>query len=375
MLNSAKTYFSYGLSVIPVDASKVPIGRWKPNTEQLIAPEAQDGFKQAFYGIGVVAGKVSGNLECIDIDVKYDLTGTLFNDYKISINAVDPNLLKKLIVQKSANGGYHFFYRCEVIEGNKKLARREATEEEKLKGEKIKVLIETRGEGGYVMVAPSPKYELLYGSFDKINTITIEERDVLLNCARTFNQEKVVLAQEKRETLFNSESSPFEEFNENGDIIPYLLEAGWKEKGMRGRNVMLLRPNGDKKWSADYSLDKKVFYVFTQSSEFECEKGYNNSQVLTILKFGGNFTETAKYLKEKGYVKKDFVFKKPEIKEDCSFLSKPADSKKYLDSVRDGSFQLGKQTNIPDLDEHFRLKEANLVIINGMDNVGKSTLI
>ena len=99
MLNSAKTYFSYGLSVIPVDASKVPIGRWKPNTEQLIAPEAQDGFKQAFYGIGVVAGKVSGNLECIDIDVKYDLTGTLFNDYKISINAVDPNLLKKLIVQ------------------------------------------------------------------------------------------------------------------------------------------------------------------------------------------------------------------------------------------------------------------------------------
>lgn len=54
MLSSAKTYFSYGLSVIPVDASKVPIGKWKPNTEQLIAPEAQDGFKQGVYGIGIV---------------------------------------------------------------------------------------------------------------------------------------------------------------------------------------------------------------------------------------------------------------------------------------------------------------------------------
>jgi len=36
---------------------------------------------------------------------------------------------------------------------------------------------------------------------------------------------------------------------------------------------------------------------------------------------------------------------------------------------------MGKGTGIPELDEHFLFKEGNLVIVNGIDNVGKSTVV
>ena len=189
LIGVANEYHALGISVIPVNEFKIPIGKWKVSTERLIPPNEQYGFKQNYQGLGIICGAVSGNAEMIDIDCKYDLTGTLFEDYKNSIAEVDKELLKKLVIQKTLNAGYHFIYRCETIEGNQKLASRPATEDEKKnKKEKFKVLIETRGEGGYFICAPSKGYEVIQGSFDNIPTITPEERNTLLNCARTFNQ-------------------------------------------------------------------------------------------------------------------------------------------------------------------------------------------
>ena len=385
LIGVACQYIAWNLSVIPVDKDNSPIGVWKEAQKTYFNPKSQYGFNQPqFYGIGIVAGEVSGNLEIIDVDCKYDLTGTLFDDYKKLVFDVDPNLLKKLVVEKTRNKGYHLIYKCEKVEGNKKLANRPSTDEEKkIKKEKEKVLIETRGAGGFFAVAPSPGYEIIYGSLDKIQTITIEERAVLFNCARTFNQivESIIepTKKQKTKTDYTGFKSPFEDFNDRGDILEYLLQEGWTETGKHGKSIMLLRPGGEKKWSADYHTEMKLFYVFTQSTEFEEGKAYNHSQVLAIMKFNKDYSATSKFLLDKGFGERrngnNYEVPKIKIASDCLFLADKKEMDDYLKSLRDGTFKMGMKTNIPELDEYFRFKEANLIVVNGMDNTGKSSII
>lgn len=60
---------------------------------------------------------------------------------------------------------------------------------------------------------------------------------------------------------------------------------------------------------------------------------------------------------------------------DLSFLSTPRDEEDYLQASYDGTIKLGLSTGYEKLDHYFRFKEGNLVIVNGHDNVGKSTVI
>lgn len=49
--------------------------------------------------------------------------------------------------------------------------------------------------------------------------------------------------------------------------------------------------------------------------------------------------------------------------------------KKAVQDLKKGNFNQGLPFNINHLDQHFRIKLGNFVIINGLDNVGKSTVI
>ncbi len=88
------------------------------------------------------------------------------------------------------NGVHYLVYRYQTIEGNRKLARRPATEQELLANpkDKSRVLIETRGTGGYFVSYPSQGYQLIAGSMEAIPEITEEERKILLECAVALNQ-------------------------------------------------------------------------------------------------------------------------------------------------------------------------------------------
>jgi len=115
-----------GLQIIPVDVNKVPLAKdWqKVQTRYDLSRFPKLG------GIGLATGSISGNIEVIDIDQKYSLDGKLFDDYKALIAKSSKALLAKLVVSRTRSGGYHFIYRCSVIEGNVKLARRFTTEAE-----------------------------------------------------------------------------------------------------------------------------------------------------------------------------------------------------------------------------------------------------
>lgn len=380
MIEIAKKYYKAGLSVIPVNDRKLPLLAWDEYKKKLIEPSTQSF--QNTWGIAMVCGAVSGNVECLDIDCKYDLTGKMFTEFKQLLKDSAPGLMQKMVVEKSIAGGYHFVYRCKQIAGNSKLAARHTTEDEKKINpkEKRKVLFETRGEGGYVVVHPTSGYELKFGSFEKIQEITSEERDILLTCARTFNQVFEEYKPRKKEIHSSDEENPFKAFNEIGDVIPILTSCGWKMVRERGSKSLWLRPGGEGMWSADYDSERQLFYVFTTSSEFDSEKAYNNSSVLAKLKFNDDWSATAKYLVESGYGKKkeNHVAQSSEQKIEVKskdFLATHEEMDKYINSVRDGSFKMGLEMRIPELDKHYRLKEESLLICNGHDNTGKSVVI
>ena len=400
-----------GLQFVPVNGMKQPIVKgWqtslvKHNLENVV-------------GVGLVCGSPSGNLECIDLDLKYSLDPKLFERYKKLVHSVDDKLLNKLVVQKTRNKGYHLIYRCSQIAGNLKLANRRTTEDERAEtfkktydaeilkstedskaktiaekaagNDKVRVLFETRGVGGQFVCHPSEGYEFIFGDLYSFSEITPDERETLHGIARQFNEvfeETIIPKTQQRKQAKGI--SPFDDYNERGDVIGLLESNGWKIVGNKGNKTIFLRPGQTTAQSSgNYDHDKKWFSVFTTSTEFEPEKAYMPYAVYATLECNKNFSEASKKLYESGYGERDELIvkeKAPSTRQiqsrinasddDFSFLAKPEDYEEYLQQVKDGTLPMGLTTGCPSLDEHFLLKEGNFVMINGTDNVGKTKFI
>lgn len=363
------------MQLIPINEKKIPLVKdWQTSTVK---------HNLTGYGVGLVCGH--NNIEAIDIDLKYDLTGTLFERYKRAINELDKNILNKLVVQKTVSNGYHFIYKCVTIDGNKKLANRYANDNEKLSGEKVKVLIETRGKGGYIAIVPTPKYELIHGSFESINEITEDEREILLSCARKFNEVlSEVVPVKFKQTEQKAGLSPFEDYNDRGDVIGLLLSHGWTISETKGNKILFKRPGqSTSSHSGNFDKDKNWFSVFTTSSNFETEKAYLPYAVFAKLECNDDFTECARKLYNLGFGDRFEKKEREPVKtskidlndDNFDFVASGKDYNEYLNQWRAGTFQLGAVTGINQLDVHYRFKANSLVVINGVDNVGKSTVL
>src|SRR5690348_2509009 len=74
---AAYYYISLGLSVIPIrlDGSKKPfLKEWKPYQSEIANDDDLESWFNPYadtYGIGIVCGEVSGNLEVIDIESRF----------------------------------------------------------------------------------------------------------------------------------------------------------------------------------------------------------------------------------------------------------------------------------------------------------------
>jgi len=157
---AAREWYDAGYCVVPAheDGGKRPWGLWKQyQSERLPIEEVEALLNTGNYtGIGVITGHVSGNVEMIELEGRAVRNGSLdFLRDLAKHNQID-ELFDRLIhgcSELSPNVGHHFFARCSdaPIPDNMKLARQVNRET----GE-VEVLSETRGEGGFVIVAPSP---------------------------------------------------------------------------------------------------------------------------------------------------------------------------------------------------------------------------
>ena len=293
-----KSSFEYpdypGISLIPMQSdSKIPIGSWKKNQEQIIP------FQRA-EAVAAIMGYVSGNMECIDIDLKvidnHEIAETTWREFKSIIDNNMPKLFAKLVIQNTKNKGKHIFYRCEIdIPGNHVIA----------KTDKKKALFETRGEGGYVMVYPTKDYTLEQGDFYNVPTITVEERQCLMDCARSFNAYVETQSAEIIERVSNPDS-PWSDYNKSGDPIPVLQKHGWTISDRRSDGaVELIRPGKQKDEGISATWNHKgerYFYCFSSNAEpFEGNQYYRAAQVFAMLECNNSWSVTAEKLKALGF--------------------------------------------------------------------------
>lgn len=321
-INLAKAYSKAGYSVIPVTSEKVPAirnwGVWqvRPMTEV----ECEQHFKNC-YGIALLMGGLK-SLTAIDFDLKYDLSGDLFERYK---KILPVELLKKMYVQTTKNSGFHFIFASTIVEPNQKLASRHTTADEKhqtymkafqdpknkskaLKmalNDKSRVLIETRGGstafcGGYVLVSPTPGYTHTFG---KIQNISEEEYNLILEAARRFNQvveEKVDIRLDKYKEW---ELSPFADYNTRGDVLSVLYDSGWEECNNGYGNSVRLRRAGavTSASSALFDPETRLFNCFSTSTVFDVNRSYTPVDIFMELECEGDLSIAFKKLIEQGF--------------------------------------------------------------------------
>lgn len=309
---AAKAAFDAGLCVIPPreDGSKAPISEWKqyqtkrPDQVQL---SAWYGSNRK-HGVGVITGAVSHNLECLEFD-----DPLAYLAYK---EAAGPAGLVPLVdrieagyMETTPGLGFHWFYYCEEVGGNTKLARRPKTPEEmKDPNDKVKVMIETRGEGGFVITAPShgpvhpssKPYILNSGDFSTITTITPSERAELFRLAKAMDMLTADRHVERRAE--ERTGRPGDDFNARADWEDILAPHGWVRVYSRGTTTYWRRPGKKDGVSATTNhAGSDLFYVFSSSSDFEAERGYSRFSVYTVLNHRGDHAAAAKKLASDGY--------------------------------------------------------------------------
>src|SRR4051812_15174628 len=98
LLSAAKGFIKKRISVIATDENKRAIVSWKPYQEKIpTAGELDDQFAMSkARGLAIICGAVSGNLEVIDVDIKYDITGTLFENLMSLIYELSADLSERL---------------------------------------------------------------------------------------------------------------------------------------------------------------------------------------------------------------------------------------------------------------------------------------
>ena len=74
LITTASAYIRAGLSAIPTASDKRPSCAWRPFTSRKMSDREIETFFVRAEGIGIVCGKVSGNLELLDFEWKFCYT-------------------------------------------------------------------------------------------------------------------------------------------------------------------------------------------------------------------------------------------------------------------------------------------------------------
>lgn len=305
----ARTLTGAGISVVPIvpDGSKAPAIKWKRYQTEIADAETIHGWYSngSGYGIAAVCGSVSGNLEDLDIDAP-DLATPWRNLVEQHEGGAD--LLRRLVIVQTPSGGYAVTYRCEApVDGNLKLARRPGDHS---KGESaVEVLFETRGQAGYFLLRgcpvechPSGKpYTLAQGDLTAIPTITVEEREILLSCAKAFDR---MPRRDFKEGAANVDGDrPGDTFNRTATWEDVLGPHQWHRLHAHSGVTYWRRPGKGIGVSATTNWDgRDRLKVFSTSTVFESDSTYSKFAAYAVLNHGGDFRAAAREIGASEYI-------------------------------------------------------------------------
>jgi hypothetical protein len=321
LLDAAHAWHAAGFCVIPSheDGSKRPFRQWKEyQTTRPDWPTLERWLLTGRYtGIGLIMGQASGNAEMIEIegpDLHVRL-GTLFDyaktlDDKNDLGATD-------LVSRAYNGcsewsggnGLHIFVKVTdgPVPGNQKLASTDN-----------KVITETRGEGGFVIVWPTPArhghddgavYMLLPDtSPDNTAEVTSEELDLLhfvfgqafggLNDTTTTPTPRHTTSAQPAQGL-----SPLDDYRQRTTWRDILEPAGWTWHSKDSEHDYWTRPGKPKSEGHSAStIEDGPFYLFSTSvPNIPHQVGLSKGDIYAHLHHQGDLSTATTALRDKGY--------------------------------------------------------------------------
>lgn len=318
-LHAALEFLLAGVNVVPVreDGSKAPAGAWKQAQTDMTTPEQLVTWATTAQGFGIITGKVSGNLEMLELEGRAVAAGILEEARQLAHDAEIGDIWDKLqstYIETTPSGGIHWLYRVDGdVPSNTKIAQRPGVDD------RPECWIETRGEGGFVIVAPSggtvhpsgKPWVRQEGKTPKdIVTLSLAERrelhDLFLLFDRMPIHEEIVKAVTTK-AVDDGNLSPGDDYNAKAHWDDILIPAGWtKIRQMASGEVHWRRPGKDVGISASTGRnDADNLYVWSTSTEFEQEKPYSKWAVFTLFNFGSvseeAFKQSTRALRAQGY--------------------------------------------------------------------------
>ncbi len=330
-LAGALAWHDAGCSVVRValDGSKRPDGPWKQyQSQRAERPAINTWFSNGHQGVGIVCGSVAGHLEMFELEGRAIAEGLLQRLTEACDRLGIGDLWRTLTAtcaEASPSGGLHVFYRVpDGVAGNTKLAQRPARLDE-LTGEEhaldaagkriVRGLIETRGEGGFVVVAPShgavhptgKPYQWVAGNPSTIPVITGAERDLLHIAARSLDEMPEPVSVPEPAVLGHGPRSeggiaPGDDYNARGSWKDLLTEHGWTAVWGDSTRTYWRRPGKTFGISAvTGGGEGDYFYSWTTSTVLPAEEAMSKWRVYAILEHGSDFHAAATKLKADGY--------------------------------------------------------------------------
>ncbi|OQX04828.1 MAG: hypothetical protein BWK76_28215 [Desulfobulbaceae bacterium A2] len=324
ILDAALQLLAGGFSVLPCGADKRPVvPSWKAwQTAPMSTGDAHLHFRSGAW-LAVICGAVSGGLEDLDID-----DGRQLEAFIELVREQNPDLADKLIYWPTPGGGYSMPYRIMggVAGGSKKLAysmhpvegegeypvfwrkdgkRYKAQQAPDGSWFVLATALETKAEGGYFLVPPSPGY----GPYPDEKTLldvpvlTVEEVALLHSTAKAFCQALRRQSPEHGGSSSRSgETRPGDAFNEAHSCAEVLSMHGWSEAQRVTAGMGWTRPGKDGGVSGVVLDQTGNFYCWsTNSAPLEAGQSYTAFGLFAALEHGGDFRAAAVALGRTGY--------------------------------------------------------------------------
>jgi hypothetical protein len=266
-----------------------PKGRkWDKHKLERSTPSEVEAWLEEGSSLGCVCGEVSGHLLVLDFDqIDY---------YPRWVNAVSEVLGNYDWINKfplvETKKGKHLYLRCDKAPRSEVLSR----------DQHGKIIIETRGEGGYVVFPEGHSdYRVEHGAFEEIPVLDDETLDLLLSSARRFATQSELAYVDQR---FVGEGLPGDDYNNRTSWEDILPANGWEYIRTRTDGVSeWTRPGKSLGLSATTGIHgSDLLYVFTSNAHpLEAGKSYTKFSYLTYIEYNGDFSEAAKALSLQGY--------------------------------------------------------------------------